>query len=67
MQAICLILLLMVVIAFGFADIGSLLELKKSVQKDPSGLVVASPVSRSLASDRCPYWHGVLCSKGNVH
>ncbi|XP_061352031.1 probable inactive receptor kinase At5g10020 [Gastrolobium bilobum] len=69
MQAIwlMLMLLLLVAIALGNSDIDALLELKKSIQKDPSGLVVNSWDSKSLDSDGCPQnWYGILCTEGNV-
>ncbi|KAH1211659.1 putative inactive receptor kinase [Glycine max] len=67
MQAIWFMLLLLVAIALGNSDIDSLLEFKKSIQNDPSGLVVNSWDSRSLDSDGCPKnWHGIVCSEGSV-
>ncbi|KAI4308295.1 hypothetical protein L6164_031384 [Bauhinia variegata] len=67
MQTICLMLFLLVVVALGNSDIDALLELKKSIEKDPSGLVFTSWDSKSLASDGCPQnWYGILCSEGNV-
>ncbi|XP_054820109.1 probable inactive receptor kinase At5g10020 [Prosopis cineraria] len=66
MQAICLILFLHGVIVLGNLDIDALLELKKSIKNDPSGLV-NSWDSRSLASDGCPQnWYGISCAEGNV-
>ncbi|KAI4305839.1 hypothetical protein L6164_029181 [Bauhinia variegata] len=67
MQATCLMLFLLVVVALGNSDFDALLELKKSIEKDPSGLVVTSWDSKSLASDGCPQnWYGILCSEGKV-
>ncbi|OIW16260.1 hypothetical protein TanjilG_18975 [Lupinus angustifolius] len=69
MQAIWLtfLLLVMAAIALGNSDIEALLELKKSIQNDPSGVVVNSWDSKSLYSDGCPQnWYGILCSEGNV-
>ncbi|KAI9100941.1 hypothetical protein K1719_024065 [Acacia pycnantha] len=66
MQAICLIFFLYGAIVLGNSDIDALLELKKSIQNDPSGLV-NSWDSRSLASDGCPLnWYGIFCDDGNV-
>ncbi|XP_028801527.1 probable inactive receptor kinase At5g10020 [Neltuma alba] len=66
MQAICLIFFLYGVIALGNSDIDALLELKKSIQNDPSGLL-NSWDTRSLASDGCPQnWYGISCAGGNV-
>lgn len=67
MQAIWLMLLLLVDIALGNSDIDALLELKKSIQSDPSRLVVDSWDFKSLDSDGCPQnWYGIVCSEGNV-
>src|ERR1044072_9579173 len=67
MQAILLMLLLLVAIASGNSDIEALLELKKSIQGDPFGLVFNSWDSKSLDSDGCPQnWYGILCSEGDV-
>lgn len=67
MQAIWLMFLLLVAIALGNSDIDALLELKKSIQNDPSSLVLNSWDSKSLDSDGCPQnWYGILCSEGNV-
>lgn len=67
MQTICLILLLLVVVALGQSDFESLLELKKGIEKDPSGKVFDSWDSKSLASDGCPQnWFGVVCINGHV-
>ncbi|KAF7815479.1 putative inactive receptor kinase [Senna tora] len=67
MQTICLMLFLFGVTALGNSDIDALLELKKSIQNDPSGVVLNSWDSRSLASDGCPQnWYGILCTEGNV-
>ncbi|OIW04158.1 hypothetical protein TanjilG_00718 [Lupinus angustifolius] len=62
-----LILLLSVAIAFGSSDIESLLELRNSIQNDPSELILNSWDSKSLDSYGCPQnWYGILCSEGNV-
>ncbi|GAB2275047.1 hypothetical protein Dimus_009815 [Dionaea muscipula] len=67
MQSICLIIFLSFELAFGNSDINVLLELKKGFQKDPSGLVLNSWSSKTLASDGCPQgWFGVTCIDGNV-
>ncbi|XP_047164803.1 probable inactive receptor kinase At5g10020 [Vigna umbellata] len=67
MQAIWLMLLLLVDIALGNSDIDALLEFKKSIQNDPSGLVFNSWNSKSLDSDGCPRnWYGIWCSEGSV-
>ncbi|KAH1263512.1 putative inactive receptor kinase [Glycine soja] len=67
MQAIWFMLSLLVAIALGNSDIDALLEFKKSIQNDPSGLVVNSWDSRSLDSDGCPKnWYGIVCSEGSV-
>lgn len=67
MQVIWLMLLVLVAFALGNSDIDALLEFKKSIQNDPSGLVVNSWDSKSLDSDGCPQnWYGILCSEGSV-
>ncbi|KAM5584813.1 putative inactive receptor kinase [Rosa sericea] len=69
MQTICfmLLLLLVVIAASGQSDLEALLELKKGIQKDPSGQVLVSWDSKSLASDGCPLnWFGIVCSDGLV-
>ncbi|KAJ1432127.1 Serine-threonine/tyrosine-protein kinase, catalytic domain [Sesbania bispinosa] len=67
MQAIWLMLFLLVAIVLGNSDIDALLELKKSIQNDPSGLVFSSWDSKSLDSDGCPQnWYGILCTEGSV-
>ncbi|CAJ1971182.1 unnamed protein product [Sphenostylis stenocarpa] len=67
MQAIWLVLSLLVAIALGNSDIDALLEFKKSIQNDPSGLVFNSWNSKSLESDGCPRnWYGIWCSEGSV-
>ncbi|CAL0315818.1 unnamed protein product [Lupinus luteus] len=61
------IFLLSVAIAFGSSDIESLLELRKSIQNDPSELSLNSWDSNSVDSYGCPQnWYGILCSEGNV-
>ncbi|XP_078429635.1 leucine-rich receptor-like protein kinase family protein [Wolffia australiana] len=44
-------------------DLRSLLEFKKGIRDDPSGLVLSSwKESLALAQNRCPTdWHGVVC------
>ncbi|XP_020533125.1 LRR receptor-like serine/threonine-protein kinase GHR1 isoform X2 [Jatropha curcas] len=54
MQITSLMLFLLVVNAFGQSDFEALLELKKGIEKDPSGEVLVSWDSKSLASDGCP-------------
>ncbi|XP_057483206.1 LOW QUALITY PROTEIN: probable inactive receptor kinase At5g10020 [Actinidia eriantha] len=67
MQVICLMILLLVELGKGESDVDILLELKKGIQKDPSGKVLVSWDSKSLAPDGCPdNWYGVSCSKGSV-
>lgn len=67
MQASCLMLLLVVLSAFGQSDFEALLELKKGIEKTPSRAVLDSWDSKSLASDGCPEnWFGVVCIDGNV-
>ncbi|RVW61009.1 putative inactive receptor kinase [Vitis vinifera] len=66
MHSTCLIFLLLVELAVGQSDFGALIELKKGIQKDPSG-VLDSWDSKSLASDGCPEnWFGIICSEGHV-
>ncbi|XVF46388.1 hypothetical protein PTKIN_Ptkin03bG0022800 [Pterospermum kingtungense] len=60
-------LLFLVVTALAQSDFQALLELKKGIVKDPSGKVLASWDSKSLASDGCPKnWFGVTCNDGHV-
>ncbi|XP_050369678.1 probable inactive receptor kinase At5g10020 [Argentina anserina] len=68
MQTICFMLMLLgVVAASGQSDFEALLELKRGIQKDPSGQVLVSWNSKSLASDGCPInWFGIICSDGLV-
>ncbi|KAA8550048.1 hypothetical protein F0562_001732 [Nyssa sinensis] len=67
MQSICLIIFLLVELAIGTSDSDALLELKKGIQTDPSGKVLVSWDSKSLASDGCPQnWYGISCSDGRV-
>ncbi|KAF2300080.1 hypothetical protein GH714_008085 [Hevea brasiliensis] len=67
MPIIYLVILLLLVNAFGQSDFEALLELKKGIEKDPSGKVLVSWDSNSLASDGCPQnWYGVVCIDGNV-
>ncbi|KAF5951264.1 hypothetical protein HYC85_009208 [Camellia sinensis] len=67
MQIICLMILLLLELAKGDSDVDVLLELKKGIQKDPSGKVFVSWNSSSLASDGCPQnWYGISCSEGSV-
>ncbi|XP_031285873.1 probable inactive receptor kinase At5g10020 isoform X3 [Pistacia vera] len=65
--SLSLIIVLLVVNALAKSDFEALLELKKSIQKDPSAQVLDSWDSNSLASDGCPKnWFGVTCSDGHV-
>ncbi|XP_017982778.1 PREDICTED: probable inactive receptor kinase At5g10020 [Theobroma cacao] len=68
MQRVNLVFLLfLVVTALGQSDFEALLELKKGIEEDPSGKVLASWDSKSLASDGCPKnWFGVICTGGHV-
>lgn len=68
MQTISLILfLLLVVIASGQSDLGALLELRKGIEKDPTGKVLVSWDSKSVDSYGCPLnWAGIACSNGRV-
>ncbi|KAJ4842482.1 hypothetical protein Tsubulata_001841 [Turnera subulata] len=67
MERICLVLLLLVQIVVGQSDFEALLELKKSIEKDPSGKVLESWDSKSLSSHDCPQnWYGVVCVGGRV-
>ncbi|XVF05642.1 hypothetical protein REPUB_Repub05bG0190200 [Reevesia pubescens] len=60
-------LLFLVVTALAQSDSEALLELKKGIEKDPSGKVLASWHSKSLTSDGCPKnWFGVTCNDGHV-
>ncbi|KAK4419708.1 putative inactive receptor kinase [Sesamum alatum] len=69
MQSICFVLLLLLVeLGVGESDIDALLELKKGIQTDTSGKVLATWDSNSLASDGCPKnWYGISCSNGHVN
>ncbi|KAA3489572.1 putative inactive receptor kinase [Gossypium australe] len=61
------ILLFLVVTALAQSDFEALLELKKGIEKDPSGKVLDSWDSKSLASDGCPRnWFGITCNEGHV-
>ncbi|MBA0622828.1 hypothetical protein Godav_008331 [Gossypium davidsonii] len=61
------ILLFLVVTALAQSDFEALLELKKGIEKDPSGKVIDSWDSKSLASDGCPRnWFGITCNEGHV-
>ncbi|XVF20200.1 hypothetical protein REPUB_Repub11eG0177300 [Reevesia pubescens] len=68
MQRFSLVFLLFLVVsALAQSDFEALLELKKGIEKDPSGKVLSSWDSKSLASDGCPKnWFGVTCSDGRV-
>lgn len=67
MQSICLIILLLVEWAIGKSDLDVLLELKGGIEKDPSGKVLDSWNSRSIAANGCPQdWYGLSCSAGRV-
>ncbi|GMI92088.1 hypothetical protein like AT2G27060 [Hibiscus trionum] len=60
-------LLFLVVTALAQSDFEALLELKKGIEKDPSGKVLDSWDSKTLASDGCPKnWFGIICSEGHV-
>ncbi|KAK8488787.1 hypothetical protein V6N12_018800 [Hibiscus sabdariffa] len=60
-------LLFLVVTALAQSDFEALLELKKGIEKDPSGKVLDSWDSNSLASDGCPKnWFGITCNEGYV-
>ncbi|KAK8641523.1 hypothetical protein V6N13_010923 [Hibiscus sabdariffa] len=60
-------LLFLVVTALAQSDFEALLELKKGIEKDPSGKVLDSWDSKSLASDGCPKnWFGITCNEGHV-
>ncbi|KAK8581494.1 hypothetical protein V6N13_144517 [Hibiscus sabdariffa] len=60
-------LLFLVVAALAQSDFEALLELKKGIEKDPSGKVLDSWDSKSLASDGCPKnWFGITCNEGYV-
>lgn len=62
-----MLLLLVVIASAGQSDLEALLELKKGIQKDPSGQLLVSWDSKSLASDGCPLnWFGIVCSNGQV-
>ncbi|PPR99988.1 hypothetical protein GOBAR_AA20692 [Gossypium barbadense] len=53
--------------ALAQSDFEALLELKKGIEKDPSGKVLDSWDSKSLASDGCPRnWFGITCNEGHV-
>ncbi|CAN8247037.1 unnamed protein product [Cochlearia groenlandica] len=68
MQTRCsMILLLLVISVSGFSDFEALLELKKGIERDPSGKVLNSWDSKALSSDTCPQnWYGVTCDSGYV-
>ncbi|KAL3518759.1 hypothetical protein ACH5RR_021348 [Cinchona calisaya] len=67
MQFFCLVLLVVVELAVGQSDLKALLELKMGIERDPSGKVLVSWDSKSLASDGCPQnWYGIGCSEGHV-
>ncbi|KAE8666662.1 protein ETHYLENE INSENSITIVE 3 [Hibiscus syriacus] len=60
-------LLFLVVTALAQSDFEALLELKKGIEKDPSGKALDSWDSKSLASDGCPKnWFGITCDEGHV-
>nr|GMD69772.1 probable LRR receptor-like serine/threonine-protein kinase At4g20940 [Ipomoea batatas] len=64
---ICLILLSVLELVLGRSDLEALLEVKKGFQEDPSGKVLVSWDSKSLASNGCPQdWYGISCSEGHV-
>ncbi|KAL1208847.1 putative inactive receptor kinase [Cardamine amara subsp. amara] len=68
MQTICSVILLLLVISVsGFSDFEALLELKKGIQRDPSGKILTSWDAKALTSDKCPRnWYGVSCNSGDV-
>lgn len=67
MQLLCLVLLVFIEMVVGQSDLEALLELKKGIEIDPSGKVLVSWNSKSLASDGCPKnWYGVSCNEGHV-
>ncbi|KAM7522678.1 hypothetical protein LguiA_012580 [Lonicera macranthoides] len=67
MQSICLLILLLVEWAIGKSDLDVLLELKRGIEKDPSGKVLESWNSGSSAANGCPQdWYGISCSAGRV-
>ncbi|KAE8655453.1 putative disease resistance protein [Hibiscus syriacus] len=60
-------LLFLVATALAQSDFEALLELKKVIEKDPSGKALDSWDSKSLASDGCPKnWFGITCDEGHV-
>ncbi|WCJ41516.1 Leucine-rich repeat protein kinase family protein [Euphorbia peplus] len=61
----CLLLLLLLVLsAYGDSDFEALLELKKGIEKNP---FLNSWDSKFLPSNGCPEnWYGVVCINGNV-
>ncbi|KAL5764537.1 hypothetical protein ACOSQ2_017131 [Xanthoceras sorbifolium] len=70
MQTLCLMVLLLFVLvvnALGQSDFEALLLLKKGIEEDPSGQVLHSWDSKSLASDGCPQnWFGITCIDGHI-
>ncbi|KAK2641002.1 hypothetical protein Ddye_022765 [Dipteronia dyeriana] len=68
MQTVGLIVLLLLIVnALGQSDFEALLVLKKGIEKDPSGQILHSWDSKSLASDGCPKnWFGITCVDGHV-
>ncbi|KAI9194789.1 hypothetical protein LWI28_009205 [Acer negundo] len=68
MQTVGLIVLLLLIVnALGQSDFEALLVLKKGIEKDPSGQILHSWDSKSLASDGCPKnWFGITCIDGHV-
>ncbi|CAH2060779.1 unnamed protein product [Thlaspi arvense] len=70
MQTICsmiLLLVMMMISVSGFSDFEALLDLKKGIEKDPSGKVFTSWDAKALSSDMCPQnWYGVFCDSGDV-
>ncbi|CAA7018401.1 unnamed protein product [Microthlaspi erraticum] len=67
MQTICSMIFLLVISVSGFSDFEALLELKKGIQRDPSGKVFTSWDAKALSSDKCPQnWYGVACDSGYV-
>ncbi|GAA0185446.1 hypothetical protein LIER_32734 [Lithospermum erythrorhizon] len=67
MKSICLMVLCLVELVLANVDLDALLELKKGIEKDPSGKVLVSWDSKSLAPDGCPRdWYGIICNEGHV-
>ncbi|XP_023516789.1 probable inactive receptor kinase At5g10020 [Cucurbita pepo subsp. pepo] len=67
MHVTCLIICLFLLVnVLGQSDFAALLELKKGIVQDPSGLL-DSWDSSSLGSNGCPSnWFGIVCADGRV-